>query len=92
MPADDSLEKSLMLGRIKGKGEEGIRRWLLLGRKAMANLDSVLKRKDITQLTKVCIVKAVVLPVVTYSCESWTFKNAECQKLMPLYCGAGEDS
>ena len=69
-----------------------IRRWLLLGRKAMANLDSVLKRKDITQLTKVCIVKAVVLPVVTYSCESWTFKNAECQKLMPLYCGAGEDS
>ena len=69
-----------------------IRRQLLLGRKGMTDLGSVLKSRDITLLTKVCIVKAVVLPVVTYSCESWTFKNAECQKLMPLYCGAGEDS
>ena len=54
-----------------------IRRHLLLGRKAMTNLDSVLKSRDITLLTKVHIVKAMVFPVVTYSCESWTIKKAE---------------
>ena len=54
-----------------------IRRRLLLGRKAMTNLDSVLKSRDITLLTKVHIVKAMVFPVVTYSCESWTIKKAE---------------
>ena len=53
-------------------------RWLLLGRKTMANLDSVLKSKDITLPTKVHIVKAMVLPVVMYRCESWTIKKAEC--------------
>ena len=59
----------------------------------MTNLDSVFKSKDITLPTKVCIVKAMVFPVVTYNCESWTVKKAECQKkLMPLNCGAGEDS
>ena len=57
-----------------------IRRRLLLGRKAMTNPDSVLKSKDITLLTKVCIVRAMVFPVVTYSCESWTIKKAECQR------------
>ena len=57
-----------------------IRRRLLLGRKAMTNLDSVLKSRDITLLTKVCIVRAMVFPVVTYSCESWTIKEAECQR------------
>ena len=51
---------------------------LLLGRKAMKNLDSVLKRRDITLLTKVHIVKAMVFPVVMYECESWTIKKAEC--------------
>ena len=55
-----------------------IRRQLLLGRKAMTNLDSVLKSRNITLLTKVCIVKAMVFPVVMYSCESWTIKKAEC--------------
>ena len=55
-----------------------IRRQLLLGRKAMTNLDSVLKSRDITLLTKVRIVKGVVFPVVTYGCESWTVKKAEC--------------
>ena len=55
-----------------------IKRHLLLGRKAMANLDSVLKSRDITLLTKVCIVKAMVFPVVMYGCESWTIKMAEC--------------
>ena len=51
---------------------------LLLGRKAMKNLDSVLKRRDITLLTKVHIVKAMVFPVVMYECESWTIKKVEC--------------
>ena len=58
-----------------------IRRRLILGRKARTNLDSVLKSRDITLLTKVCIVKAVVFPVVTYSCESWTLMKAEQQKI-----------
>ena len=54
-----------------------IKRHLLLGRKAMTNLDSVLKRRDITLLTKVHIVKAMIFPVVIYRCESWTMKKAE---------------
>ena len=53
-----------------------IRRQLLLGRKAMTNLDRVLKSRDITLPTKVCVVKAMVFPVVTYNCESWTVKKA----------------
>ena len=52
---------------------------LLLGRKVMTNLDSILKSRDITLPTKVCLVKAMVFPVVTYGCESWTVKNAERQ-------------
>ena len=55
-----------------------IKRHLLLGKKAMINLDSVLKGRDITLLTEACIVKAVVFPVVIYGCESWTIKKAEC--------------
>ena len=55
-----------------------IKRCLLLGRKAMANLDSILKSRDITLLTKVHLVKAMVFPVVMYGCESWTIKKAEC--------------
>ena len=55
------------------------RRRLLFGRKAMTSLDSVLKSRDITLLTNICIVKAVVFPVVTYSFESWIIKKAECQ-------------
>ena len=58
-----------------------IKRRLLLGRKAMANLDSVLKSRDITLLTKVCLVKAKVFPVVIYGCETWTIKNAEHQRI-----------
>ena len=54
-----------------------IKRCLLLGRKAMTNLDSILKRRDITLLTKVHLVKAIVFPVVIYGCESWTIKKAE---------------
>ena len=65
-----------------------IRRHLLLGRKAMTNLDSVLKTRDITLPTKDCIVKAMVFPVVMYGCESWTVKKAECQRIdaFELWC------
>ena len=55
-----------------------IEKFLLLGRKAMTNLDSLLKSRDITLLTKVCLVKAMVFPVVMYGCESWAIKKAEC--------------
>ena len=69
-----------------------IKRCLLLGRKVITNLDSTLKSRDITLPTKVYLVKAMVFPVVMYGCESWTIKKAECQKLMLLNCGVGEDS
>ena len=55
-----------------------IKRHWILGRKAMTNLDSILKSRDITLLTKVCLVKVMVFPVVMYGCESWTIKKAEC--------------
>ena len=67
-----------------------IKRCLLLGRKAMTNLDSILKSGDIILLTKVCLVKAMVFPVVMYGRESWTIKKAE--ELMLLNCGVEEDS
>ena len=58
----------------------------------MINLDSILKSRDVTLPTKVCLVKAMVFPMVMYGCESWTVKKAECEKLMLLNCGVGEDS
>ena len=65
-----------------------IKRRLLLGRKVITNLDSILKSKDITLSTKVCLVKAIVFPVVMYGCESWTIKKAECQRIdaFELWC------
>ena len=65
-----------------------IKRWLLLGRKAVTDLDSILKIRDITLLTMVCLVKARVFPVVMYRCESWTIKKAECQRIdaFKLWC------
>ena len=65
-----------------------IKRCLLLGRKAMANLDSILKNRDIALLTKVCIVEVMVFPVVMYGCESWTIKKAEHQRIdaFELWC------
>ena len=57
-----------------------IKRRLLLGRKVMTNLDSILKSRDITLPTKVCLVNAMVFPVVMYGCEGWTVKKAECQR------------
>jgi len=58
-----------------------IKRHLLLGRKVMTNLDSILKSRDITLPTKICLVKAMVFPVVMYGCESWTIKKAEHQRI-----------
>ena len=75
-----------------GDCSHDIKRHLLLGRKVMNNLDSILKSRDITLPTKVCVVKAIVFPVVKYGCESWTLKKAEREELMFLNCGAGEDS
>ena len=77
---------------VDGGCSHKVRRRLLLGRKVMTNLDSVLKSRDITVLTKVHIVKAMVFPVVIYGCESWTMKKAEQEELMLLNCGVGEDS
>ena len=67
-----------------------IKKCLMLGRKAMTNLDSILERRDITLPTKVCLVKAMVFPVVIYGCESWTIKKAE--EFMLYNCGVGKDS
>ena len=69
-----------------------IKRRLLLGRKAMTNLDSILKSRDITLPKKVHLVKAMVFPVVMYGCESWCIKKDECRKMMLLNCGFGEDT
>ena len=66
---------------VDGDYSQEIKRWLLLGRKAMANLDSILKSRDITLPTKICLVKAIVFPVVMYRCESWTIKKAEHQRI-----------
>ena len=70
-----------------------IKRHLLLGRKVMPNLDSILKSRDITLPTKVRLVKAMVFPVVMYECESWTVKKAEHRRIdASENCGVGEDS
>ena len=75
-----------------GDGSNEIKRRLLLGRKAMINLDSILKSRDITLSRKVHLVKAMVFLVVTYECESWTIKNPSTKELMLLNCGVGEGS
>ena len=80
--------------RITADGDcsHEIKRRLLLGRKVLTNLDSILKSRDITLPTKVHLVKAMVFPVVMYGCESWTVKKAEHQRIDVLNCGVGEDS
>ena len=82
---------TLFLGsKITADGDYSheIRRRLLLGRKVMTNLDSILKSRDITLSTKVCLVKAMVFPVVMYGCESWTIKKTECRRIdaFELWC------
>ena len=87
----DTVTDSLFLGSkitVDGDCSHDIKRCLLLGRKAMTNLDSILKSRDNTLPTKVCIIKAMVFPVVMYRCKSWTIKK----ELMLLNCGVGEDS
>ena len=69
-----------------------IKRHLLLGRKVMTTLDSILKCRDITLPTKVCLVKAMVFPVVMYGCESWTVKKAEPRRIDAFNCSVGEGS
>ena len=73
---------------VDGDCSHEIKRRLLLGRKVMTNLDSILKSRDITLPTKVCLVKAMVFPVVMYGCESWTVKKAECRRIdaFELWC------
>ena len=75
-----------------GAWSHEIKRHLLLGRKAMTNLDSILKSRDITLSTKVHLVKAMVFPLVMYGCESWTLRKLSAEELMLLNCGVGEDS
>ena len=79
--------------KITANGDHSheIKRCLILGRKAMTNLDSILKSRDTTLLTKVSIVKAIVFPVVMYECESWTIKRAEHQRINAFELWCGED-
>ena len=87
----ERVADSIFLGsKITADGDcsHEIKRCLLLGRKAMTNLDSILKSRDITLSTKVHLVKTMVFPVVMYGCESWTIKKAECQRIdaFELWC------
>ena len=87
----EAVRYSIFLGSestADGDCSHKIKRCLLLGRKAMTNLDSILKSRDITLQTKVHLVKAMVFPVVRYGCESWTIKKAEHQKIdaFELWC------
>ena len=91
----ETVRGFLFLGsKITADGDcrHEIKRCLLFGRKAKINLESILKSRDITLLTKVLIVKAMIFPVVMYGCESWTIKKAVCQRIELLKCGVGEDS
>ena len=89
-----SLNFIFLGSRITADGDcsHEIKRHLLLGRKVMTHLDSILKSRDITLPTKVRLVKAMVFPVVIYGCESWTVKKAEPRRIELLNCGIGEDS
>ena len=87
----ETVSDFIFLGSVitaDGDCSHEIKRHLLLGRKVMTNLDSILKSRDITLLTKVHVVKAMVFPVVMYGCESWTVKKAECQRIdaFELWC------
>ena len=87
----ETMANLIFLGsKITADGDfsHEIKRRLLFGRKVMTHLDSILKSRDITLLTKVCLVKAMVFPIVMYGCESWTIKKAECQRIdaFELWC------
>ena len=87
----ETVSDFILLGfkiTVDGGCSHEIKRPLLLGRKAMINLDRLLKSRDVTLLTKVCLIKAMDFPVVMYGCESRTIKNAECQRIdaFELWC------
>ena len=88
--------QALFLGGSKitadGDCSHELKRHLLLGRKVMTNLDSILKSREITLLTKVHLVKAILFPVVMYGCESWIVKKAECRRIDAFELCIGEDS
>ena len=91
----DTVRDFIFLGsKIIADGDcsHEIKRNLLLGRKVMKNLDSILKSRNITFLTKVRLVKAMVFPVVMHGYESWTIKKAECQRIDAFELGIGKDS
>ena len=91
----ETLADFIFLGsKITADGDcsHKIKRHLLLGRKVMTNLNSILKSRDITLSTKVCLVKAMVFPVVMYGCESFFIRKLSAEELMLLNCGVGEDS
>ena len=91
----ETVTDFILLGsKITADGDcsHEIKKCLLLGRKAMTNLDSILKSRDTTLPTKVRLVKAMVFPVVIYGCESWTIGKLSTEELMLLNCGVGEDS
>ena len=91
----EAVTNFLFLGSkisVDGDCSHEIKRHLLLGRKAMTHLDSILKSRGITLLTKLCVVKAMVFPVVMYGCEIWTIKKIRALELMLLNCGVGENS
>ena len=77
---------------VDGDCSHEIKKYLFLGKKAMTNLDSILKSRDITLPTKVHLVKAMASPVVIYGCESWTIKKAECRRIDAFECDVREDS
>ena len=91
----ETVRDFIFLGsKISADGDcsHEIKRCLLLGRKAMVNLDSILKSRDITLQTKVYLVKDIIFPVVMCGCESWTIKKAETKELMVVNCSVGEGS
>ena len=85
---------TFLVSKITADGDcsHEIKRRLLLGRKVMTNLDSILKSRGITLPIRFCLVKATVVPRVKYGCESWTLKKAEHRRIDVLNCGVGEDS
>ena len=91
----ETITDFIFLGsKITADGDRSheIKRRLVLGRKIMTNLGNILKSRDITLLTKVCIVKGMVFPLVMYRCESWTIRRLSAKELMLSNCDAREDS
>ena len=91
---DGETMETVLFSKITANGNCSleIKRRLLLGRKAMTNLDNILKSRDITLPTKVCLVKAMVFPVVMYGCECGTIRKLSAEERMFLSCSVGEDS